>query len=74
MGSIPGLGTSLGREIGNLLQYYFLKNSINRGAWWAAVHGVVKSLTGLSIHSYKSKSAHLKDVKLLFCTLCRNIF
>ena len=59
MGSIPGLGTSLGREIGNLLQYYFLKNSINRGAWWAAVHGVVKSLTGLSIHSYKSKSAHL---------------
>ena len=59
MGSILGLGISLGREIGNLLQYYFLENSINRGAWWAAVHGVVKGWTGLSIYSHKSKSAHL---------------
>ena len=55
MGSIPGLGISLGREIGNLLQYYFLENSINRGAWWAAVHGVAKSRTRLSDFTLLSK-------------------
>ena len=33
---------------GNPLQYYCLKNSIYRGAWWAAVHGVAKSWIWLS--------------------------
>ena len=32
-----------GEEHGNLLQYSFLKNPMNRGAWWATVHGVAKS-------------------------------
>ena len=43
MGSIPGSGRSPG--IGNLLQYSCLENSIDRGAWWAIVHGVTKSQT-----------------------------
>ena len=30
---------------GNLLQYSCLENSMNRGAWWAVVHGVAKSWT-----------------------------
>ena len=30
---------------GNPLQYSYLKNSMNRGAWWATVHGVLKSQT-----------------------------
>jgi len=38
-GSIPGLGRSLAVENGNLLQYSCLKNSMDRGAWWATVHG-----------------------------------
>ena len=42
---IPGLGRSLGGGHGNPLQYSCLKNSIDRGAWWAAVHGVTESDT-----------------------------
>ena len=30
---------------GNPLQYSCLENPMGRGAWWAAVHGVVKSWT-----------------------------
>ena len=33
---------------GNPLQYSCLENSMDRGAWWAAVHGVAKSRTQLS--------------------------
>ena len=45
MGSIPGLGRSLGGGHGNPLQYSFLENSMDRRAWWAIVHGVTKSWT-----------------------------
>ena len=41
-GSIPGLGRSPGGGNGNLFQYSCLKNRMNRGAWWAPVHGVAK--------------------------------
>ena len=47
-GSIPGLGRSPGEGNGNPLQYSCLENSMDGGAWWATVHGVTKSLTGLS--------------------------
>ena len=47
-GSIPGLGRSPGEENGNPLQYSCLENSMDRGAWWATVHGVAKSRTRLS--------------------------
>ena len=43
MGSIPGLGRSPGGGNGNRLQYSCLENSMDRGAWWAAVHGITKS-------------------------------
>ena len=48
IGSIPGSGGSLGGGNGNLLHYACLENSIDRGAWWATVHGVAKSQTWLS--------------------------
>ena len=51
-GSIPGLGRSPGVGSGNLLQYSCLKNPIDRGAWWATVHGVAKSPTLSSTHVY----------------------
>ena len=44
-GSIPGLGRSPGEGNGNPLQYSYLENSMNRGAWQATVHGVAKSST-----------------------------
>ena len=37
---IPGLGGSPGEENGNLLLYSCLGNPVNRGVWWAIVHGV----------------------------------
>ena len=39
LGSIPGLGRSPGGGHGNLLQYSSLENPMDRGAWWAVVHG-----------------------------------
>ena len=47
-GSIPGLGRSLGEGNGNPVQYSFLENPTDRGAWWASVHGVAKSRTQLN--------------------------
>ena len=38
-GSIPGSGRFPGEGNGNPLQYYCLENPMNRGAWWATVHG-----------------------------------
>ena len=46
--SVPGLGRSPGRGNGNPLQYSCLENPMDRGAWWATVHGVAKSQTRLS--------------------------
>ena len=43
--SVPGLGRSPGGRQGNALQYSSQENSIDRGAWQAAVHGVTKSWT-----------------------------
>ena len=46
LGLIPGLGRSPGEGNGNNpLQYSCLENSMDRGAWWATVHGVTKSRT-----------------------------
>ena len=47
-GLIPGLGKSPGEGKGNPLQYPCLENLTDRGAWWAAVHGVAKSQAQLS--------------------------
>ena len=47
-GSISGSGRSPGEGNGYLLQHSCLENSMDRGAWWAIVHGVTKSQTRLS--------------------------
>ena len=46
--SIPGSGRFHGEGNGYPLQYSCLENSMDRGAWWATVHGVAKSWTRLS--------------------------
>ena len=38
-GSIPGSGRAPGEENGNPLQYSCMGNPMDRGVWWAAVHG-----------------------------------
>ena len=45
LGSITGSGRSPGRRRGNPLQYSCLKDPVDRGAWRATVHGVIKSWT-----------------------------
>ena len=42
--SISGLGRSPGGGNGNPVHYSCLEISMDRGAWWAAVHGIAKSL------------------------------
>ena len=47
LGSIPGMGRFPGEGNGYPLQYSWLENSMDRGAWWAMAHGVTKSQTPL---------------------------
>ena len=47
-GLIPGLRKSPGEGNGNPLQYLCLGNPMDRGAWQATVHQVVKSQTRLT--------------------------
>ena len=60
LSSIPGLGRSSGEGNGNPLQYSCLENPMDRGAWWAIVHGVTKSQTCLS----EFTSLHFTCIKL----------
>ena len=61
-GLIPGSGRSPGGGHGNPLQYSCLENAMDRGAWWAIDHGVIKSWTRLkwlSMHACRvSKDIH----------------
>ena len=51
MGSIPRSGRSSGEENGNPVQYLCLENTMERGAWWVAIHGVTKSWIRLRTHA-----------------------
>ena len=55
VGLITGSGRSPGGEHGNPLQYPCLENPTNRGVWWAIIHKVTNSQTGLkqlSMHTH----------------------
>ena len=55
-----GASLGTGERNGNPLQYSCLENSMDKGAWWAPVHGVAKSQTRLSnyTHTHKSSVTH----------------
>ena len=59
VGSIPGSGRSPREGNGNPLQYSCLGGSMDRGAWWATVHGI----TELDITAIKQQ--HDKQVLFL---------
>ena len=65
---IPGLGRSLGDRNGNPLQYSCLGNPKDREAWWATVHVVTKSQTGLSnkalMHTWVLYVSGIKSIKI----------
>ena len=50
VGSTPGLGRSPGVGSGNPLQYSCLESPVERGAWWATVHGIAKNAWWATVH------------------------
>ena len=78
-GLIPGSERSLGRGNGNPLQYSHLENSMDRGAWQTAVHGVAKSQTPPSTHAmqYTPAIPHLgiySGIAIIQKDLCNPMF
>ena len=64
--SIPGLGRSPGGDgHGNPLQYSYLENPIDRGAWRATVHGIANSLKRLSMHTGFESTMHSPEILIL---------
>ena len=67
-GAIPGSGRSPREGNDNLLQYSCLENSMDRGAWWATVHGVAKRVRcNLATKQQIMTLTHVRDD--LFCPL-----
>ena len=73
LGLIPGQGRSPGESNGYLLQYPWLENSTDRGAWQATVHGghkesyMTKLLTHTHIYIYMIICIHLWVIYLHLC-------
>ena len=58
---ITGCGKSLGEGKGNPLQYSYLENSMDRGAWQVAVHGVTHTHTQKEL--YRTERLHFFTFK-----------
>ena len=59
-GSIPGSGRSPGEGNGNPIQYSCLENPMDRGVWWATVHGVTRVVHDLVTKPPNQVSKSLK--------------
>ena len=70
MGLVPQSGRSPGVGNGNLLHFSCLENSMDRGAWWATVCGVAKSLY-MTKHVCKDS---LKGIHYLITVNILNLF
>ena len=55
LGSIPGSGRYPGEGNGYPLQYSCLGNPVEKGVWWAAVHGITESWTQFSDYTTTTK-------------------
>ena len=66
VGLIPGPGRSPGEGNGSPLQNSCLENPVDRGVWWATVHGVSKSWTRLNLAHKVPETAGLcvVDIKV----------
>ena len=78
LGLIPRLGRSPGEGKGNQVHYSCPENPMDRGAWWATVHGVAKSQTLLSDFTF-SVLCWIPKLGILWWALelsqqCKNFF
>ena len=65
MGSISGLGRSPGERNGNPLHYSCLENPMDRGAWQATVHGVLRIRYNLATKPQQHKEKKKKKLLTL---------
>ena len=65
VGLLSGSGRSPREGHGNPLQYSCLENPMDRGAWWATVHGATKSQTWLT-----QLNTHTHPFPTVCCCLC----
>ena len=62
-GSIPGSGRSPGVGNGNWFHYFCLENSMDRGAWWAAVHGIAElDMSESTLSCYYASCAPVSEI------------
>ena len=73
VGSVPGSGRSPGVGNGNPLQYSCLESPMDRGAWWATVHGVAKSQTQLNEQSTHDIPLCMYHVFLIHSSVDRHL-
>ena len=67
LGLIPGSGKTPGEGNGNPLQYSFLKNPLDRRAWWVTVHGVSRVRHDLATKPSPSQYCYLSFLTFFFC-------
>ena len=78
---IPGWERCPGEGNGSPLKYSCLENSMDRGSWWATVHGVLKNQTQLSnythTHTHTCTHAQLDNIldlrEFVLCGMSWNI-
>ena len=68
LGSILGSGRVPGEGNGNSLQYSCLGNPMDRGAWWATVHGITKE----SDTTGQLKNKTMQEYICTFCKYCKS--
>ena len=75
-GSIPGSGRSPGGGNGNPVQYSWLGNPMDRGAWWATVYGVAKSWPRPSpcVCAHVRMHTHTSICVINLATQCNNFY
>ena len=73
IGKYPYLCVSNGEGNGNPLQYSCLGNPMDRGSWWATVHGVAESGTTEHTHTHEmgmktTRKKHVKELARFWVT------
>ena len=71
-GLIPGSGRSPGKRNGNPLQYSCLENPMDRGTWWATVHGVARARHNLATKLPPEMKCEVYVEAFFFCLWTSN--